>query len=84
MLDDWIDGTGYTPDQVLASLRNGMSGMGGASASPSSGMIGMDMPTASPAAEMSGTGMVTAAPGGHRGTGGRYAALCCAGDGDQR
>lgn len=32
VLDDWIDGTGYTPDQVLAMLRNGMMGgmdMGG-------------------------------------------------------
>src|SRR6266487_1294814 len=34
VLDDWIDGTGYTPDQVLASLRQGMGGMGMA-ASPS-------------------------------------------------
>jgi len=23
VLDDWIDGTGYTPDQVLAALRSG-------------------------------------------------------------
>jgi multicopper oxidase len=32
VLDDWIDGTGYTPDQVLAILRKGMMGgrhMGG-------------------------------------------------------
>jgi FtsP/CotA-like multicopper oxidase with cupredoxin domain len=29
VLDDWIDGTGTTPDQVLAALRNGMSDMGG-------------------------------------------------------
>ena len=28
VLDDWIDGTGYTPDQVLASLRQGMGDMG--------------------------------------------------------
>ena len=27
VLDDWIDGTGYTPDQVLDALRNGMGGM---------------------------------------------------------
>jgi FtsP/CotA-like multicopper oxidase with cupredoxin domain len=27
VLDDWIDGTGYTPDQVLAALRGGMGGM---------------------------------------------------------
>jgi FtsP/CotA-like multicopper oxidase with cupredoxin domain len=42
VLDDWVDGTGYTPDQVLASLRKGMGGMSGMSsspaASPSSGM----------------------------------------------
>ena len=35
MLDDWIDGTGYTPDQVLAALRSGMGGMSMAAASPS-------------------------------------------------
>jgi multicopper oxidase len=47
MLDDWIDGTGRTPDQVLAGLRNGMSsmnGMGMASASASPAMSGMNMP----------------------------------------
>ena len=27
VLDDWIDGTGYTPNQVLAALRQGMAGM---------------------------------------------------------
>jgi FtsP/CotA-like multicopper oxidase with cupredoxin domain len=60
VLDDWIDGTGYTPDQVLASLRNGMSGMGGMgspSASASSGTGGMDMTAASPSPGMPGTGM---------------------------
>lgn len=36
VLDDWLDGTGRTPDQVLAQLRQaGMGGMGG--------MGGMDM-----------------------------------------
>ena len=34
VLDDWIDGTGYTPDQVLAALRQGMGGMSMAAASP--------------------------------------------------
>ena len=50
ILDDWIDGTGYTPDQVLAALRSGMGGMGMAAASPSpvSSMSGMPMPAASP------------------------------------
>jgi len=52
VLDDWIDGTGYTPDQVLAALRPGMGGMSMAAASPSpmtSGMNGMSgMPSASP------------------------------------
>jgi FtsP/CotA-like multicopper oxidase with cupredoxin domain len=50
VLDDWIDGTGYTPDQVLDALRSGMGGMGMA-ASPSpmaSGMSGMPMPGGSP------------------------------------
>ena len=47
MLDDWIDGTGYTPDQVLAALRGGMGGMSMAAASPSpvmSSMSAMPMP----------------------------------------
>ncbi|GAA4629376.1 multicopper oxidase family protein [Actinoallomurus vinaceus] len=35
VLDDWIDGTENTPDQVLSMLRQGMGGM--------SGMDGMDM-----------------------------------------
>ena len=55
MLDDWIDGTGYTPDQVLAALRSSMGGMSMAASSPSpspmtSGMSGMPMPAASSAA----------------------------------
>lgn len=60
VLDDWIDGTGYTPDQVLATLRNGMGGMGSASASPSpsmssmGGMSGMSMTSDSPSPAMSG------------------------------
>ncbi|MFD8495807.1 multicopper oxidase family protein [Amycolatopsis sp. NPDC059657] len=29
VLDDWIDGTGRTPDDVLATLRRGMGSMGG-------------------------------------------------------
>jgi FtsP/CotA-like multicopper oxidase with cupredoxin domain len=53
ILDDWIDGTGYTPDQVLAALRGGMGGMSmtATAASPSpvmSSMSGMPMPSASP------------------------------------
>ena len=55
VLDDWIDGTGYTPDQVLAALRQGMAGMGMA-ASPSpmtSSMSGMPMPASSPSPTMS-------------------------------
>ena len=57
VLDDWIDGTGYTPDQVLAALRSGMGGMGSASASRSpamSGMPGMSMTPVSPST--AGTG----------------------------
>ena len=51
VLDDWIDGTGYTPDQVLAALRRGMGGMSMAATSPSpspmSSMSGMPMPASS-------------------------------------
>jgi len=55
VLDDWIDGTGYTPDQVLDALRHGMGGMSMAAASPApspvtSSMGGMPMPATSPAA----------------------------------
>src|SRR5207247_1416523 len=55
VLDDWIDGTGYTPDQVLAALRSGMSGMSMAAASPSpvGSMSGMPMPGDSPSLSMS-------------------------------
>ena len=56
VLDDWIDGTGYTPDQVLAALRQGMAGMGMA-ASPSpmtSGMSGMSSGPTGPSPVMSG------------------------------
>jgi FtsP/CotA-like multicopper oxidase with cupredoxin domain len=75
VLDDWIDGTGYTPDQVLAALRQGMSGMGMTAASPSpmASMSGMPMPgdsptarasalAASPSAGMSGMGSGPAGP----------------------
>jgi multicopper oxidase len=65
MLDDWIDGTGYTPDQVLAALRHGMGGMSMAAASPSpepmaSGMSGMPMPAASPSPSATPTASPTA------------------------
>jgi multicopper oxidase len=55
VLDDWIDGTGYTPDQVLSALRNGMGGMSMAAASPSPmrSMSGMPMPGGSPSMSMS-------------------------------
>ena len=62
--DDWIDGTGYTPDQVLTALRQGMGGMSMTAASPSpvmSSMSGMPMPSASP--PMSGRG-ATPSPAG--------------------
>ncbi|WP_308284386.1 multicopper oxidase family protein [Pseudonocardia oceani] len=43
MFDDWVDGTGRDPDQVLADLRaNGMGGMGGMGGME--GMGGMQMP----------------------------------------
>lgn len=60
VLDDWIDGAGYTPDQVLAALRQGMSGMAGTSGMGSSsrpsanGMAGMSsMAPATPGPSMS-------------------------------
>ena len=68
ILDDWIDGTGYTPDQVLASLRSGMNGMGSASASPSpstsamGGMSGMSITGDSPSPSMSGMGGMGSTP----------------------
>jgi FtsP/CotA-like multicopper oxidase with cupredoxin domain len=62
VLDDWIDGTGYTPDQVLASLQGGMGGMTSASPSPSSGMGGMGMTVASPSPAMPGMSMTPASP----------------------
>jgi FtsP/CotA-like multicopper oxidase with cupredoxin domain len=52
VLDDWVDGTGRTPDSILASfgasesVSGGMPGMGGgsmASGSPSAGMMGETM-----------------------------------------
>jgi FtsP/CotA-like multicopper oxidase with cupredoxin domain len=59
VLDDWIDGTGYTPDQVLTALRRGMGGMSMAAVSPSpspmSGMSGMPMPAASSSASATPT-----------------------------
>ena len=72
VLDDWIDGTGYTPDQVLAALRHGMGGMSMAAASPSpmtsgmGGMSGMPMSAASgsPGATPAASPMSSAPPTG--------------------
>jgi multicopper oxidase len=47
VLDDWIDGTGYTPDQVLAALRHGMGGMSMAAASGSPGTTPAPSPMSS-------------------------------------
>lgn len=41
LLDDWLDGTGKTPDQQLDALEHGMGGMGG-----SGGAMGTSMPSA--------------------------------------
>jgi len=65
VLDDWIDGTGYTPDQVLAALRHGMGGMSMAAESPSpmtSGMSGMPMPAATPSPSATPTPSPSATP----------------------
>lgn len=52
VLDDWVDGTGRTPDTVLTSLKaGGTAGMGGM-AMP--GMGSMPMPGGSPAAALLG------------------------------
>lgn len=40
VLDDWIDGTGHTPAQVLALLRRGMRGMGHSRATGGMGNMG--------------------------------------------
>jgi multicopper oxidase len=65
VLDDWIDGTGYTPGQVLARLRQGMGGMSmtGASASPSPAMPGMGMGSPSPSPAMTGMAGMSGSPG---------------------
>jgi len=48
LLDDWIDGTGKNPDDVLDQLKNGMGNMGQGSSGAGSGMPDMpgmsDMP----------------------------------------
>jgi FtsP/CotA-like multicopper oxidase with cupredoxin domain len=44
LLDDWLDGTGKTPDQQLYELEHGMGAMGSGSAG---GSMGMRMPTTS-------------------------------------
>ena len=65
VLDDWIDGTGYTPDQVLAALRHGMGGTSMAAESPSpmtSGMSGMPMPAATPSPSATPTPSPSATP----------------------
>src|SRR6266700_936995 len=62
VLDDWIDGTGYTPDQVLDALRNGMGGMGMA-ASPSPSMTGMNGMSSGPS-PVPASSMGSAAPSG--------------------
>jgi FtsP/CotA-like multicopper oxidase with cupredoxin domain len=73
VLDDWVDGTGRTPDQVLAGLRQGMTGMGGGmggaapsphrSPSMSPGMTGMASMGAMSSPTMSSPTM-GASPGG--------------------
>ena len=43
VLDDWVDGTGQTPDDVLNGLRQGGGGMGGMSGMDHGSMGGMGM-----------------------------------------
>ena len=65
MLDDWIDGTGQTPDQVLHSLQKGGAAMGRGSTGGMAGMAGMNMgPSAAttvPSAASGQSGAATAA-----------------------
>ncbi|MGF7235834.1 MAG: multicopper oxidase family protein [Frankia sp.] len=53
VLDDWIDGTGHTPDQVLATLRHGM---GMSSASTATAVPGMSMSGGSMGATVAAAG----------------------------
>jgi len=58
VLDDWLDGTGRTPDQVLRTLGAGMSGMGGMDAGAGVGHAGPGTHRMSPG---SGTGATASA-----------------------
>jgi FtsP/CotA-like multicopper oxidase with cupredoxin domain len=55
VLDDWLDGITGTPDQQLATLRNGMSGMSGMPAS--TGGMGATMGGMNMGPSASGSGM---------------------------
>jgi multicopper oxidase len=84
VLDDWLDGTGRTPDEVLRSLGGRMAGMGrrdGGAGSGSKGQAGMDMAGMGMAGMgmagmgMTGMGQGGAGAGGGGGEGGAMAAM---------
>lgn len=45
MLDDWVDGTGRTPPQVLAGLQGGQMDMPGMGGAPATGQTGNSYPS---------------------------------------
>ena len=84
VLDDWIDGTGYTPDQVLTSLQQGMGSMNTPSASPSPSMGGLGMVAASPSPMTGGMNGMSSSPSarpmpGMSSSATATQALCCPG-----
>ena len=59
VLDDWVDGTGRTPDDVLTQLRRGArSGMGGMDHGSMGGGMGMTMGEGMPSPLLGGAGDV--------------------------
>ena len=64
VLDDWIDGTGYTPDQVLTLLRHGMRGMNTGGGTGSQGSAGMGGNASSGGQDSGGMGGMDMGSGG--------------------
>jgi multicopper oxidase len=71
VLDDWVDGTGRTPEQILTNLQKGMAGMatpGSSAPMPSmAGMPGMTGSSMSGSGGMNGMDMTSALLGGDAG-----------------
>ena len=60
LLDDWLDGTGQTPDQALKQLQSMNMGSGSMSGTDSGSMGGMDMGSGTSSGAMSGMDMGSA------------------------